>query len=74
VKPEIYLRVVLEVEENSVSSPPRLPLSDDNGGHDLLPELGLTLLDGTVGEREASLLASDPFSLSTTFFGLTLTP
>ena len=47
MKPEIYLRVVLEVEENSVSSPPRLPLSDDNGGHDLLPQLGLTLLDGT---------------------------
>ena len=62
MKPEIYLRVVLEVEENSVSSPPRLPLSDDNGGHDLLPELGLTLLDGAIEkENEGLLLADNPF-------------
>jgi hypothetical protein len=48
----VYLRVVLEVEENSVPSPPRLPLSDDNGRHDLLPEFGLTLLDGTVSREK----------------------
>ena len=39
--------VVLEVEEDTIPSPPRLPLSADDGGHDLLPELGLSLLDGS---------------------------
>jgi hypothetical protein len=38
--------VVLEVEEDTIPSPPRLPLSADDCGHDLLPELGLSLLDG----------------------------
>jgi len=38
--------VVLEVEENTVCSPPGLALADDDSGHDLLPELRLSLLDG----------------------------
>lgn len=38
--------VVLEVEEDAVCSPPGLALADDNSGHDLLPELRLSLLDG----------------------------
>ena len=38
--------VVLEVQEDTVCSPPRLALADDNSGHDLLPQLGLSLLDG----------------------------
>lgn len=38
--------VVLEVQEDTVSPAPGLALADDNGGHDLLAELGLSLLDG----------------------------
>lgn len=38
--------VVLEVEVDTVSPAPGLALADDNGGHDLLAQLGLTLLDG----------------------------
>lgn len=38
--------VVLEVEERSVFSSEGLPLSDDDGRHDLLAELGLALLHG----------------------------
>jgi hypothetical protein len=38
--------VVLEVQEDTVGSLPGLGLSDDNGGVDLLSELGLALLDG----------------------------
>jgi len=38
--------VVLEVEEDTVCSPPGLALADDDSGHDLLPELRLSLLDG----------------------------
>jgi hypothetical protein len=38
--------VVLEVEENTVGPPPGLALADNDGGHDLLPELRLSLLDG----------------------------
>jgi hypothetical protein len=37
--------VVLEVEEDTVESLPGLGLADDNGGVDLLSELGLSLLD-----------------------------
>lgn len=37
--------VVLEVEENTVLSSPRLGLTDDNGGHDLLSQLRLSLAD-----------------------------
>jgi len=37
--------VVLEVEEDAVCAPPGLGLADDDGGHDLLPELRLSLLD-----------------------------
>jgi hypothetical protein len=40
-------RVVFEVQEDTVPSPPGLSLPDDNGGHDLLPQFGLTLLDGS---------------------------
>jgi hypothetical protein len=39
--------VVLKVEEDTIPSPPRLPLSTDNSGHNLLPQLGLSLLDGS---------------------------
>lgn len=39
--------VVLKVEENTVLSSPRLGLTDNNSRHDLLAELGLTLLDGS---------------------------
>ncbi len=38
--------VVLEVDEHTLSSPPGLTLSDDDGLQDLLPQLRLTLLDG----------------------------
>jgi hypothetical protein len=38
--------VVLEVEEDTVESLPGLGLADDNGGVDLLSQLGLSLLDG----------------------------
>lgn len=38
-------RVVLKVQEDAVGALPRLALSHDNGGHDLLAQLGLSLLD-----------------------------
>lgn len=38
--------VVLEVQVDTVSPAPGLALADDNGGHNLLTELGLSLLDG----------------------------
>ena len=38
--------VILKVEEDTVTSPPGLALADNDGGHDLLPELRLSLLDG----------------------------
>ena len=38
--------VVLEVKEVTFTSADGLLLSDDDGGDDLLSELGLTLLDG----------------------------
>jgi hypothetical protein len=38
--------VVLEVQVDTVSPAPGLALADDNGGHNLLAELGLSLLDG----------------------------
>jgi hypothetical protein len=37
--------VVLEVEEDTVPTAPGLALTADDGGHDLLAELGLTLLN-----------------------------
>ena len=37
--------VVLKVEEDTVPPSPRLSLSADDCGHDLLPQLGLSLLD-----------------------------
>ena len=40
-----YSGVVLEVDESSLSSSPRLSLSDEDGLKNLLSELGLTLLD-----------------------------
>ena len=39
-------RVTFEVHVDSVLAAPRLALADDDGGHDLLPEVGLTLFDG----------------------------
>lgn len=39
--------VVLEVEEDTVTTAPRLALTADDSGHDLLTELGLSLLDGS---------------------------
>jgi hypothetical protein len=41
-----HTSVVLEVQEDTVCSPPRLALADNDGGHDLLPQLRLSLLDG----------------------------
>ena len=38
--------VVLEVQEDTVGALPGLGLADDDGGVDLLAELGLSLLDG----------------------------
>lgn len=38
--------VVLEVQVDTVSPAPGLALADNDGGHDLLAQLGLTLLDG----------------------------
>ena len=38
--------VVLEVQEDTVGAAPRLALADNHSGHDLLAELGLSLLDG----------------------------
>ena len=40
-------RVVLEVQEVALSSADGLALADDDGGEHLLPQLGLTLLDGS---------------------------
>merc|ERR1711974_494043 len=39
--------IVLKVEEVTFSPTNVLLLPDDDGGHDLLSELGLTLLDGS---------------------------
>jgi hypothetical protein len=39
--------VILKVEENTVSTAPGLTLTDDNSSHNLLSQLGLTLLDGS---------------------------
>lgn len=41
-----HTSVVLEVQVDTVRTAPGLALADDNGGHDLLAELGLSLLDG----------------------------
>ena len=41
-----HTSVVLEVKEDTVASPPGLALADNDGGHDLLSELRLSLLDG----------------------------
>lgn len=38
--------VILEVEEDTICALPWLRLADNDRGHDLLPELGLSLLDG----------------------------
>lgn len=38
--------VVLKVQVDSVRPPPGLALADNDGGHDLLPQLRLSLLDG----------------------------
>ena len=38
--------VVLEVDEQTLVTSPLLSLADDDGGHDLLTELGLAFLDG----------------------------
>lgn len=41
-----HTSVVLEVKEDTVASPPGLALADNDGGHNLLSELRLSLLDG----------------------------
>jgi hypothetical protein len=41
-----HTSVVLEVQVDTVRPPPWLALADNDGGHDLLPQLGLSLLDG----------------------------
>jgi len=38
--------IIFEVHVDSVLAAPQLALADDDGWHDLLPEVGLTLLDG----------------------------
>ena len=38
--------VVLKVQVDTVRPPPGLALADNDGGHDLLPQLRLSLLDG----------------------------
>mmetsp|Transcript_22712 Transcript_22712/g.90108 ORF Transcript_22712/g.90108 Transcript_22712/m.90108 type:complete len:201 (+) Transcript_22712:968-1570(+) len=43
-------RVVLEVDDEALLSPPGLALADDDGGHDFLAQLGLALLDGRHDE------------------------
>lgn len=40
-----HTSVVLKVEVDTVCASPRLGLTDNDGGHDLLPELRLSLLD-----------------------------
>lgn len=45
-KKTYHTSVVLEVKVDTVRSPPGLALADNNGGHNLLPELRLSLLDG----------------------------
>ena len=42
-----HTSVVLEVKEDTVEPLPGLGLADDDGRVDLLPELGLALLDGS---------------------------
>jgi hypothetical protein len=54
-----------EVHVDTVLAAPRLALADDDGGHDLLTEIGLALLDGghdhvaDAGGREAVEAALD---------------
>eukprot|EP00771_Trimastix_marina_P001889 gnl/Trimastix_PCT/30.p1 GENE.gnl/Trimastix_PCT/30~~gnl/Trimastix_PCT/30.p1 ORF type:complete len:152 (-),score=0.37 gnl/Trimastix_PCT/30:200-655(-) len=61
--------IVLEVHEHAVTAAERLPLTDDNGGHDLLAEVGLTLLDGAhdhvanAGGRETVQTTLDTFAI-----------
>lgn len=43
--PTHHTSIVLEVQVDTVRSSPRLALTDDNGGHDLLSQLGLSLFD-----------------------------
>ena len=43
----LIMGLTFEVEEVALSSSDGLLLADDDGGHDLLSELGLTLLDGS---------------------------
>lgn len=38
--------IVLEVQEDTVGAAPGLALTDNDSGHNLLAELGLSLLDG----------------------------
>ena len=39
-------KLTFEGHEDAVLSAPWLALADDDGGHNLLPEIGLPLLDG----------------------------
>lgn len=41
-----HTSVILEVQENTICSLPWLGLADNDGGHDLLSQLRLSLLDG----------------------------
>lgn len=45
--------VVLEVQEDTVGALPGLGLADDDGGVNLLSELGLSLLDGSHAVQRA---------------------
>lgn len=65
------LRVVFKVQEDTVPSPPGLSLPDDDGGHDLLPQFGLTLLDGS---HDLTYSGSVPSAPRVPHPGLTMSP
>lgn len=52
--------VVLEVQEHTVSALPGLGLADNDGGVDLLAELGLALLDGGHAVRTHAVSSMSP--------------
>ena len=62
----VIKQMTFEVHEDTVLSAPGLALADDDGGHDLLPEIRLPLLDGghdhvsNAGRGQAVEPALDP--------------
>ncbi|CAH0375348.1 unnamed protein product, partial [Pelagomonas calceolata] len=58
--------VVLEVDDDALLSAPGLALADDDGGHDLLPQLGLALLaraHDEVARRRRRQLVQPPLDV-----------